>query len=118
MNPEQRFLVFFFDPKKERPDRLAAVSPLFTTPSAINILVKTAKFGECESLVVTGEKGDIARLVTKVERLDVTDWMHLEKWDLIRKQITDLVESIEGLSVFDLPKSESIVLGGVSASLS
>jgi len=106
-----RFLVFFYDPKEERPNRLAVVTPLFTSPSAVKALMKTAKFENRSSLVVTGEKDNLEKLVSKVERLDVTDWLKLEDWDSIKSQLVSVVEGIEGLSVFETPDDESIVFG-------
>lgn len=106
-----RFLVFLYNPNEERPQRLAVVTPPFTSPSTVKILLKTAKFEKQESLVVSGEKDSLEKLVSQVERLDLTDWLAIEEWQPLKEKITKLVESIEGLSVFDTSDDDSIVFG-------
>jgi hypothetical protein len=105
-----RFLIFFYDQKEDRSHRLAAVTPLFSSPSAIKTLMKTAKFEGRPSLVVTGEKEHLEKLVKKVERLDVTDWLAIDTWEPLKENLIKTVESLEGLSVYE-PTDEQLVVG-------
>ena len=113
MNTTIRFLIFFYDAKEDRHHRLAAVTPLFSSPSAIKTLMKTAKFVGRPSLVVTGSKEQLEILISKVERLDVTDWLKLEEWSEIEAQLKSTVQSIEGLSVYETYRDddEQVVFG-------
>lgn len=108
-----RFLVFFYDEKEDRHHRLAAVTPLFSSPSAVKTLMKTAKFDSRPALVVTGEKNQLEKLVKQVERLDVTEWLAIETWEPLKEKLTETVNSLEGLSVYEAGGDEQIVLGQV-----
>jgi len=67
--------MFLFDPKAEKPNMLTAIDPPFTTPSAVDSILKTAKFEKLVPLTVIGLEVQIDELLKKVERLDVTEWL-------------------------------------------
>jgi len=46
-----KYQMFFFDPSQSRENQLNAIQPLFNSPSAIKILIKTAKFEGKQALV-------------------------------------------------------------------
>jgi len=70
-----KYQVFFFDPAQNRENQLQAIQPIFHTPSAIKVLMKTAKFEDKQMFVFSGLEEDLLQFVQKVERLDVTDWL-------------------------------------------
>lgn len=70
-----KYQIFFFDKKANRENQLIAINPTFTSPSAISALLKTARFEDKEAVVFSGRPEDIDEFLTKVQRLDLTDWL-------------------------------------------
>lgn len=73
-----RYLVFFINPKQEKPYQLSAVQPLFASPAAVETLTRTLKFEDQKAVSVIGNREQLEDFVSKVERLDVTDWGDFE----------------------------------------
>lgn len=73
-----RFQVFFIEPGAERPRMLSAISPMFSSPSAVETLTRTAKFEKRIPVVFSGEEKVLATLIQNAERLDIDKWLDLD----------------------------------------
>ena len=95
-----KYQLFFFDPSQNRENRLVAIQPLFHSPSAIKILLKTAKFEDKDAIVYSGRNDDLEELLKNVARLDTTEWLDFG-FDEISKAIDDMAKDL-GISRFKL----------------
>ena len=95
-----RYQLFFFDPSQNRENQLNAIQPFFNSPSAIKVLLKTAKFEGKQALVYSGMEDALEDLLKKVARADTTDWLDFD-FDKIAKEIDTLAKDL-GLSRFEL----------------
>ena len=107
-----KFLLFFFDPSQNRENQLAAIQPLFHSPSAIKILLKTAKFESKDAIAYSGREDDLEDLLKNVARLDTTEWLSFDDFDKIANAMDDLAKDL-GLSRFniELHDNDEQVLG-------
>lgn len=112
-----KYQVFFFDPSQNRENQLQAIQPMFHTPSAIKVLLKTAKFEGKQIFVFSGLEENLQPFVQRVERLDVTDWLDLDG-DGIAVELDKLAENFK-LARFelnnDIDYDEEQVLGDPEA---
>jgi hypothetical protein len=69
-----RYQVFFIDPKQEKPNQLIAVTPTFSSPAAVEALMRALKFEDKKAVIVIGNRDDIEKMLDRVQRLDVVDW--------------------------------------------
>ena len=69
-----RYQVFFIDAKQEKPNQLIAVTPTFSSPAAVEALMRTLKFEDKKALIVIGDKETIEKMLDRIQRLDVVDW--------------------------------------------
>jgi len=106
-----KYQIFFFDSSQNRENQLNAIQPLFHSPSAIKVLLKTAKFEKKDALVYSGMEDALEDLLKKVGRADTTDWLDFE-FDQIKEAIDALAQEL-GLARFDITidDSEEQVLG-------
>ena len=105
-----RYQIFFFDKKANRENQLLAIQPTFNSPSAINALLKTAKFEGKEAVVFSGRPEDIEDFLKKVQRLDLTDWLDKDMDERIELLVNSAKEF--SLTYFDLADlGENQVLG-------
>jgi len=95
-----KFQLFFFDPSQNRENQLMAIQPLFHSPSAIKILLKTAKFEGKDAIVYSGREDDLEELIKKVARLDTTDWLDYD-FDKLSKAIDGVATDL-GLAKFNV----------------
>jgi len=103
-----RYLVFFFEPDQSRENQLCAIQPLFNNPSAVKVLLKTARFEDKAALVYVGTEESLEILLKKTARLDLTDWLDFD-FSQIKKALDFLAEELE-ISVFT-DQDEEIVVG-------
>lgn len=106
-----RYQLFFYNPNENRERRLNAIQPFFNSPSAIRVLLKTAKFEGKQALVYSGLEDALGDLLKQVERLDMTDWLDYD-FDEISKGIDALAEKL-GIARFEITTDsmEEQVLG-------
>jgi hypothetical protein len=108
-----KYQLFLLNPKAEKQDMLISIDPPFNFPTAAEQVMKTSKFEKLEGLVVIGMEEQIEDLLTKVERLDVTDWLDFDCSE--RKQaLKDLAEELKLTCTEKLREadSDSMVFGG------
>ena len=86
-----KYQVFFFDPTQNRENRLCAIQPVFHSPSAVKVLLKTAKFEGKDAIVYSGLEDALQAFLKQVDRADVTDWLNLD----FEKMVTKLDELAE-----------------------
>ena len=73
-----RYQVFFIDSEQEKTAQLAAVQPMFSSPAAVEALLRTLKFENKKAIIVIGNKEQIEKLLDKANRADVVDWGNFE----------------------------------------
>jgi hypothetical protein len=73
-----RYQVFFVDSSQEKPNQLIAVTPTFSSPAAVETLIRTLKFEDKKAIIVIGNRDDIEKLLDRVQRMDVVDWGNYE----------------------------------------
>lgn len=95
-----KYQLFFFDPSQNRENQLNAIQPLFHSPSAIKILLKTARYEGKDALVYSGMEDSLEDLLKKVARADTTDWLDFD-FDQI-KEALDALASEVGVTRFDV----------------
>lgn len=100
-----RYQLFFFDPSQNRENQLNAIQPFFYSPSAIKVLLKTAKFEGKKALVYSGLEDALENLLKQVGRADTTDWLDFD-FDKIEDAIDALAKDL------DINKIDLIVDGG------
>lgn len=107
-----RYQLFFVDPQQEKTNQLSAVDPMFTTPAAIDAILKTVKFEGKLPLIVSGGRENLLRLLQKIERLDLTEWGDFDGRQRMAA-LKDLVPTFELNVDEDIGKgkSEEQVLG-------
>jgi len=93
-----KYQLFFFDPSQNRENQLNAIQPFFHSPSAIKVLLKTAKFEGKQALVYSGMEDALEDLLKKVARADTTDWLDFD-FDKITDEIDTLAKDL-GLARF------------------
>jgi hypothetical protein len=89
-----RYLIFFFDPSQNRENQLNAIQPLFHSPSAIKVLLKTAKFEGKQALVYSGMEDALEDLLKKVARADMTDWLDFD-FDKIASAMDEMAKDLD-----------------------
>lgn len=99
-----RYFLLFFDPSQNRENQLNAVQPFFNSPSAIKVLMKTAKFEGKQALVYSGLEDALEDLLKKIARADTTDWLDFD-FDKIAEGIDAFAKDL-GLSKFELASSD------------
>jgi len=99
-----KYLLFFFDPSQNRENQLNAIQPLFNSPSAIKVILKTAKFDGMNALVYSGMEDNVEDLLKKIARADTTDWLDFD-FDQIKEAI-DAMASELGVTRFDVKISD------------
>jgi len=106
-----KYLMLFFDPNQNRENQLAAIQPLFHSPSAIKVLLKTAKFEGKQSLVYSGMEEALEDLLKQVARSDTTDWLDFD-FDRLAEAIDSLAKDLD-LTKFEFSDNDTdeIVLG-------
>lgn len=107
-----KYQMFFYDPSQSRENQLNAIQPLFHSPSAIKILIKTAKFEGKQALVYSGMEDALEDLLKQVARADTTDWLDFD-FDGIAKGIDQMAQEL-GITKFELTDNsneEQQVLG-------
>ena len=106
-----KYQLLFFDPSQNRENQLNAIQPLFHSPSAIKVLLKTAKFEGKQALVYSGMEDALEDLLKKVARADTTDWLDFD-FDKITEGIDALAKDL-GVAKFDIviDDSDEQVLG-------
>ena len=100
-----KYQIFFFDSSQNRESQLNAIHPLFHSPSAIKVLLKTAKFEQKDALVYSGMEDALEDLLKKVGRADTTDWLDFD-FDQIKEAIDALAQEL-GLARFDITIDDS-----------
>ena len=88
-----KYMLFFFDPSQNRENQLNAIQPLFHSPSAIKVLLKTAKFEGKQALVYSGMEDALEDLLKKIARADTTDWLDFD-FDKIAEAIDALAKDL------------------------
>lgn len=101
-------LLLAFDPSQNRENQLNAIQPLFNSPSAIKVLMKTSKFEGMNFLAYTATEDKLNEFLQRVERLDVTDWLSFDFPKL--KEVLNKLAADMGISVISLD-NDTIVLG-------
>ena len=105
-----RYQVFFIDSKAtDRKDRLSAIQPAFSSPSAVEALIRTMKFENKKYLIIVGTENQIEALLTKIQRLDLTDWMDYDD-DKIIESIKHIAQELKMNIKTDLRKDKEDTL--------
>lgn len=94
-----KFQLFFFDPSQNREQQLSAIQPFFKSPSAIKVILKTAKFEDKNVLVYSGLEENLEDFLKKVARADTTDWLDFD-FEKIESAMDEMAKEI-GLVRFD-----------------
>lgn len=95
-----KYQLFFFDASQNRENQLNAIQPLFHSPSAIKVLLKTAKFEGKDAIVYSGMEENLEDFLKQVARADTTDWLDFD-FDQI-KEAMDALASDVGATRFDI----------------
>ena len=104
-----KYQLFVFDPSQNRENQLSAIQPLFNSPNAVKVLIKTLKFEGKDVLIYSGEEQSLEDLLKQVARLDTTDWLDYD-FPKISKALDELAEDL-GISKFHVDTGDSQVLG-------
>ncbi len=111
MTTKTKYQLFFFDDTQNRELKLQAVQPFFTSPSAINILLKTVRFdGQDYAVYVGQDEDDLKAFLSKVERADLTDWLDYD-FDTIKTKLDELATEYNLSRVENLNNNEVLITG-------
>ena len=94
-----KYQLFFFDPSQNRENQLSAIQPFFNSPSAIKVLLKTAKFEGKNALVYSGQEDNLEEFLKNIARSDTTDWLAFD-FDKIAGAMDAMAKDL-GLTKFE-----------------
>jgi hypothetical protein len=95
-----KYQLFFFDPSQNRENQLSAIQPFFNSPSAIKVLLKTAKFEGKSALVYSGQEDSLEEFLKNIARSDTTDWLSFD-FDKIAGAMDAMANEL-GLAKFNI----------------
>lgn len=107
-----RYQLLFLCPKAEKSQQLIAIEPLFTSPSAVDAQMKTARWEDKIPVVVVGLQPALDNFLKKLERADAIDWADYELEER-KVAVIDLAKSM-GLSCYEKLRTsefDNMVLG-------
>jgi hypothetical protein len=99
-----KYQLLFFDPSQNRENQLSAIQPFFNSPSAVKVLLKTARFEGKDALVYSGQEDLLEEMLKNIARLDTTDWLDFD-FDKLAQAIDDLAKEL-GIAKFEIKQND------------